>query len=387
MSLHAQLSPEAQARLEAQKRNSTISSIAISILSIILLGLILGLVLLKVQTKEVPVLVTYEVPKLEETFEEVRPRPTTDKRPSSPSSSTAKVIASTAPSAVSVPVPDVVEAPLSLDFGDGSDFGSGWGNGDGIGAGGFAGLPATVSKRCNAADRAKRLKETDGTPACETAVVKALDWFKQTQNPDGSWGKTHQSAMTGFALLAYLGHCETPKSKNYGATVTKGINYLVNLGEKNKGRLSVLEETNIQWVYEHGISTYALAESYTFIQELKITQDFPKLKDVTKEAGEMIMDGQSPAGGWNYRYAKAPTGDNSVGFWQIQALKACKHTKIWPDSKFKRTIDNALDFLTKVQGQDGAVGYREDSNRSPGLTGGAVLAFQMWDQGDHKTAK
>jgi cell division protein FtsW len=37
MSLHAQLSPEAQARLDAQRRNSTISSIVISVLVIVLL--------------------------------------------------------------------------------------------------------------------------------------------------------------------------------------------------------------------------------------------------------------------------------------------------------------------------------------------------------------
>ncbi|MFM2171751.1 MAG: hypothetical protein RI957_1980, partial [Verrucomicrobiota bacterium] len=47
MSLHAQLSPEAQARLDAMKRNSTISSIIIAILSIVLIGLLLAFIFIQ----------------------------------------------------------------------------------------------------------------------------------------------------------------------------------------------------------------------------------------------------------------------------------------------------------------------------------------------------
>ena len=46
MSLHAQLSPEAEARLRAQQRNSTITSIIISILSVVLIGILLLWILL-----------------------------------------------------------------------------------------------------------------------------------------------------------------------------------------------------------------------------------------------------------------------------------------------------------------------------------------------------
>ena len=47
----------------------------------------------------------------------------------------------------------------------------------------------------------------------------------------------------------------------------------------------------------------------------------------------------------------------------------------------------ALDFLEKVQGENGAVGYRNSPEKSPGLTGGAVLAFQMWDKGSSRPAR
>ena len=36
--------------------------------------------------------------------------------------------------------------------------------------------------------------------------------------------------MTGISLLAYLAHCETPLSEEFGETVLKGISFLVDLG-------------------------------------------------------------------------------------------------------------------------------------------------------------
>jgi hypothetical protein len=63
-----------------------------------------------------------------------------EKKPSSPASSMAKVIAANTPSATSIPVPDVTVVEPSLDFGDGNDFGDGWGSGSGNGAGGGGGF-------------------------------------------------------------------------------------------------------------------------------------------------------------------------------------------------------------------------------------------------------
>ena len=99
------------------------------------------------------------------------------------------------------------------------------------------------------------------------------------------------------------------------------------------------------------------------------------------------MAGQNSVGGWLYGYAQGADGDNSVGFWQIQAMKACKHTKLWKDSEFTKHSKLALEWLQKVQGPNGTIGYRSNPNQNPGLTGGGVLAFQMWDEGDHKAVK
>ena len=137
MSIHAKLSPEAEARLVAQRRNSSISSGIISVLVIVIIGLILGFVLLPNLIKETPVIVTYAGTVVEET-EHVKEKVRTaiQRKPSSPSSSMAKVIAASTVSNISIPVPDKVVDVQSMDFGDGDDFGSGWGDGSGMGDGG-----------------------------------------------------------------------------------------------------------------------------------------------------------------------------------------------------------------------------------------------------------
>ena len=66
----------------------------------------------------------------------------------------------------------------------------------------FKMIPEDMRKRCSKSDRLARLKENGGTPACEEGVEKSLRWLKANQNPDGSWGKKHQPAMTGLGTCS-----------------------------------------------------------------------------------------------------------------------------------------------------------------------------------------
>ncbi len=153
MSLHAQLSPEAEERLRAQRRNSTISSVFISLLVIVLLGLILAFILLPNFLIQSPTIVTYNAgaPDKDE-LEEKQINNQIKRKPSAPSSSMAKVIASTTPSPTAIPVPEVDVPDPSTDFGSGDDFGDGWGNGGDGGGGGFGNIPAKMRKRCSKED-------------------------------------------------------------------------------------------------------------------------------------------------------------------------------------------------------------------------------------------
>lgn len=272
--------------------------------------------------------------------------------------------------------------------GSGSGFGKGAGAGGGLGTGAGVGklfglIPETMRKRCSKEDRLQRLAQNGGTPACEDAVLKSLRWLKSTQASDGSWGDKDKAAMTGFALLAYFGHCETPVSEEFGDSCMKGIVYLVNLGMKNDGKLASNFVEN-SWCYEHGIATYALGEAATFCKDLKV--DVPSLQEVTAKAGQFIIDNQHKKGGWSYKFDLSDKAhvDVSVSGWQIQALKACSHT----DIKFNgmsNCINKGLTYLQTCQNENGGFGY-ENKNPAGGrtyltLTGVGMLCNQMWGKG------
>lgn len=382
--IHAELSPEARARLDAMRRNSTISSIVIAVLVVTLVLLVLGFVFMKPFFKETPVIVTYNasIP-AEEVVETKKVSTNTQQKPSAPSSSSAKVIAANTTSNLAVPVPEVDVPNPSTDFGNGDDFGDGWGTGGdgGGGGGGFGSIPAQMRKRCSPEDRLQRLAETGGNEQCEEAVLKSLRWMKKTQNPDGSWNGMRKSAMTGLGLLAYLGHCETPLSEEFGDSCLKAITYLVNLSMKNNGKIAD-DLGNKHWCYEHSICVYALAEATTFCKQLDIP--VPNLNEATQKAGQFLIDNQHKNGGWAYAYDESDKAhtDVSITGWHIQALKAMKHTGL--DFKnLTRCAKKGLVYLEDKQNANGGFGYtgKTSLHKYFTLTGVGVLCYQIWDKG------
>jgi hypothetical protein len=278
----------------------------------------------------------------------------------------------------------------------GSGLGEGFGNrnGNGPGYGGgkgqgklFGPPPEALSQRCaSAADRLARMKATGGTPACEDAVVKALRWLKANQQPDGSWNGQSKVAMTGLALLAYFGHCETPASKDFGQSCVDGIVYLVNVGMRNDGKLADNFASN-HWVYEHAIATYALAEAATFCK--LVGQQVPYLTEITRKAGQFIIHNQNQNGGWAYGYAmESGHTDVSIVGWQLQALKACSHTGI-EFQGMAGSVRDGLKFIAGCQHENGGYGYTGPTSAATyfTLTGVGMLSHQMWGKGNSQGVK
>ncbi len=381
--IHAELSTEARTKWEAMRRNTTISSIVIAFLTVALLLLVLGYFTLAPYLNNPEVIITYNGKSLqEEVIENPKVNPASHQKPSAPASTSAKVIAATINSNIAIPIPEIESMNPTMSFGDGDDFGDGINGSDGgIGPGnGQGNLPPGVRKRCSKADRLQRLSEMGGNEECEEAVLKALRWMQKNQAADGSFPGAKKSAMTGLALLAYLGHCETPLSEEFGDTVLKAIVYLVNLSMANDGKCAD-NFTDKHWPYEHAICVYALSEATTFCKQLNIA--IPNLEQATQKSGQFLIDNQHSSGGWEYAYDESNRrgGDVSIVGWHIQALKAMKHTDL--DFKnLKLCVKKGLNYLESKQDDNGGFGY---SSKKPNgsyyaLTGVGVLCFQMWDK-------
>jgi hypothetical protein len=298
---------------------------------------------------------------------------------SKPSAQMTQVVSAVSFSSVTVPH---VETPSPEDLAVGlstDDFGMGF---TGLSEGGFvASLPAAMQGRCTLVDRIARLSESGGKRKCEEAVHKALVWLSEQQNDDGSLGRGQfPVAMTGLALLAYLGHCETPDSPEFSDTVVNAATFLMNRGIEGEGQMV---SPGGKGAYEHAIATYALCELFTMTRQGK--NKIPGLSELLKDAVKKIIDGQNSAGGWDYNYRKGNRSDTSVGGWQIQALRAAKNTKI-DFSGYSDCWEKAIKQIIRVQGEKGGFGYTDPEDKIS-LTGVGVLALQFDDQGDSSPAQ
>lgn len=256
--------------------------------------------------------------------------------------------------------------------GSGLGIGGGFGDGLGGGGGGF-GLPQVMQDRCNPASRMARLQKSGGDARAEAAVSKGLQFIAGDQNSDGSFGQQYKVGMTGLALLAFLGHCETPDSPQFGVNVSKALEYLI--GVATKGNDCELRTPGFNhWGYEHAIATYALCEAYTITR-------MEGLKAVVGPAVQRLIYGQSADGGWRYELNKE-SSDTSVAAWCIQALKAAHLTGLnLPD--VDKALDRGTDYIQNMIRDDGAVYYAGKGFVNEGsLDGAGALCLQIWKKGD-----
>ena len=125
MSIHVQLSDEAKAKLKRQSVASTVTSLIISILSIALIGCVLGLLVKFIPDDEPPVMISYSAPATTESEESSERQVQTNRSNPTPQSSSAmaNVMTSVSASAVSIPTTEKNVDVESMDFGDLDDFG------------------------------------------------------------------------------------------------------------------------------------------------------------------------------------------------------------------------------------------------------------------------
>src|SRR5262245_48832680 len=93
----------------------------------------------------------------------------------------------------------------------------------------------------------------------DKSVERALDFLYRTQDPDGAWraGRTSKNpAITALAVMAFLSAGHVPGAGPYGATVEKGVQWVMQSQLAN----GLLATEGHHEMYHHGICTLMLAE-------------------------------------------------------------------------------------------------------------------------------
>lgn len=201
----------------------------------------------------------------------------------------------------------------------------------------------------------------------QKAVDKALEWMKARQNRDGSWGNT---AITSFAILAYMSNGHVPNQGVYGNEVSKAVRYILS-ASRDDGYL--VHPSSGGNMYCHGMATLALTQVWGMTGDEEV-------RKVLRRAVNLIVKTQNREGGW--RYEPAPTGaDISVTIMMVMALRGAKDSGLHVPNE---TLENALDYIEKCRDVRSG-GYRYQPRSSgPGYarTAAGICVLQLCGEYD-----
>jgi hypothetical protein len=217
--------------------------------------------------------------------------------------------------------------------------------------------PATAGPR----DAAAPQSELKVVQQVNASIDRGLEFLAARQRKDGGWHANN--AINSLALLAFMGRGHTPGRGRYPDVLEKGKKFvLANAQDNPKGYLAQFGGGSM---YEHGLTTLALAEMYGMDPD-------PELENRLRAAVTLIEKTQSPRGGWRY----SPSPDNqdlSVTVMQIVALRAANNAEI-PVSQ--KVIDNAIAYVKSCNYPAGGYGYEGPGQGGPTSAAG-VLSLQL----------
>ncbi|WP_152053616.1 prenyltransferase/squalene oxidase repeat-containing protein [Tautonia marina] len=263
-------------------------------------------------------------------------------------------------------------------------------------------------------NRPELARRAGASAASEEAVELALDWLARHQDADGRWnagtaryrdgspasGDTSftshcppgdichgecfyweaDTAVTGLALLAFLGSGYTHLDGKYAPVVGRGIDFLLTI-QKADGDLR--GPSRAVGMYCHTMASLALSEAYALSGD-------PKLEAPVERAVAFLVESQypglmgwrySPRGeirrtpaeggrGWNYE-PHPPVGDTSVLGWVVMVLKSASEVGIEVPSN---AVQSARNWLQRVADGDaeGLARYQPSRPSDP------VMSAEAW---------
>ncbi|MEI8315423.1 MAG: prenyltransferase/squalene oxidase repeat-containing protein [Verrucomicrobiota bacterium] len=215
----------------------------------------------------------------------------------------------------------------------------------------------------------------------ETAEVirGGLKYLAAQQQPNGAWTESNKSewetAITGYALMAFLATGNLPNEGEFGKVVAAGQQFLL-ASLQTDGKFTSVRRGG-QYMYGHGIATIVLAELYG---QTKADAMRPKLE----KAVQVIVGAQNREGGWRYAPV-ANDADISVTVLQVVALRAAKEAGL---NVPQTTLDNAVKYIHACyDAKTGGFSYQPRGAPGFARTAAAIYSLQVLGQYDDPQVK
>ena len=197
------------------------------------------------------------------------------------------------------------------------------------------------------------------------SVPLALDWFARHQSENGSWsaagfgarcagaarcdgpGEAHyDAAVTGLALLCFLGNGETTTTGPHADQVKRGIEFL-RTAQDSEGCIG--PRTSQHFMYNHAYGTLALTEAYGLTRS-------PTLRGSAQSAVDFVLRAQNPYLGWRYGIRDGDNDTSMTGL-MVAVLRSAKLSGLTVD---ENAFAGALSWLDKMtEPEFGRVGYQQ----------------------------
>lgn len=217
--------------------------------------------------------------------------------------------------------------------------------------------------------RGTLVQKGGGNTETEAAVTAGLDWLARHQSPNGGWSchgfsqyckegercrdsgtPLGDPAMTGLALLCFFGIGTTEKEGKYSGTVSKGLNYLLEIQTED----GCFGEKRSNYMYNHAMATLGMIEGSMMCHQ-------PKYSKSARAAIQFLLDAQNPGAAWRYT-TRCYDNDTSVTGWCMMALKAAQFAEIQVPKTAIEGGKRWLDQVTMI-GEEPWVGYSSARDR------------------------
>ena len=244
----------------------------------------------------------------------------------------------------------------------------------------------------------------------DDSVERALSWLATQQKDDGSFETIDigQPAITALSLMAFLAQGESPIDGKYQKQLSKAVDYIA-AQQKANGLIALQAPNNVPIprtlpanshgelsvtvVYNHAISTLALAEAYGQCSDEQAKKLAPVIEKAIAATIEMQQwGGKKPhdKGGWRYITKRFSNGDSdlSITGWHLMFLRSARNAGF---EVSKETIDLAVAYVERcyLTDEDRNVhGYmvKQRKQCTRAMAGAGVLALAHAGKHESKQA-